>query len=103
MWRLRKADGKYAGTRQASALAFAEWLGVEGFLGAVFVRSDDGGVHALRPITMAYLSSKNLVDGLCGAGRGPRCAGDAQQGMFCVALLQSVAARLRLRHALIGS
>eukprot|EP00401_Gymnodinium_catenatum_P038045 CAMPEP_0117473482 /NCGR_PEP_ID=MMETSP0784-20121206/8794_1 /TAXON_ID=39447 /ORGANISM="" /LENGTH=722 /DNA_ID=CAMNT_0005267683 /DNA_START=57 /DNA_END=2225 /DNA_ORIENTATION=- len=48
-WQLLKTNGKLAGTRHNSSLAFAEWLGSEGFLGAVFVRSDDGGVHAFLP------------------------------------------------------
>jgi len=48
-WQLLKSNGKHAGTRHASSLAFAEWLGTEGFLGVVFVRSDDGGVHAFLP------------------------------------------------------
>jgi len=48
-WQLIRADGRSCGTRHAAALALAEWLGTMGFPGAVFVRSDGGGVHVLIP------------------------------------------------------
>lgn len=48
-WQLCKSDGKAAGTRHNSSLALAEWLGANDQFGVIFVRSDDGGVHAILP------------------------------------------------------
>lgn len=49
LYQLLRADGRSCGTRHAAALALAEWLGTSSCLGAVFVRSDAGGVHAIVP------------------------------------------------------
>merc|ERR1712232_1448242 len=48
---LMKSDGMSAGTRHASALGFAEWLGIERAASPslVFTRSDGGGAHAFIP------------------------------------------------------
>jgi len=43
------SEAKAVGTRHASALAFAEWLGDQNTESAVFVRSDGGGAHLLLP------------------------------------------------------
>jgi hypothetical protein len=50
---LMKSDGMSAGTRHASALGFAEWLGLERSASPslVFTRSDGGGAHAFIPGT----------------------------------------------------
>jgi len=48
-YQLLRADGASCGTRHAAALALAEWIGTTACSGAVFVRSDGGGVHAMLP------------------------------------------------------
>jgi hypothetical protein len=50
-FQLVKHNGKSAGTRHASALGMAEWLGSSDprFPGVVFARSDGGGGHAFLP------------------------------------------------------
>jgi len=49
---LKKADGTSAGTRHASSLGMAEWLGklLLRFPGIIFTRSDGGGAHAFLPM-----------------------------------------------------
>ena len=46
-WRLLRKDGAGFGTRHAAAVGVTEWLGSRDMRGVVFVRSDDGGIHAL--------------------------------------------------------
>lgn len=48
-WQLRLADGTDVGTRHAAAINTGEWLTEHKISGAVFVRSDSGGVHAILP------------------------------------------------------
>lgn len=48
-WQLRRSDGKEVGTRHAAAINAGAWLGEHVISGAVFVRSDGGGVHAILP------------------------------------------------------
>lgn len=47
---LQKIDGKSTGTRHASSLGFAEWIGTHlPNQGVIMVRSDAGGAHAFLP------------------------------------------------------
>jgi len=48
---LVKVNKQGAGTRHATGLTAAQWLGKAGIAGAVIVRSDAGGCHFMFPVT----------------------------------------------------
>jgi len=48
-WQSRRSGGTDVGTRHAAAIHTGEWLTVHTISGAVFVRFESGGVHAILP------------------------------------------------------